>query len=184
MSDIILSTVDLDVFGGPVAVDVSVDFGVAGVRGSRIWAGSGDPDVYLLGQDFKLYDWYINTNTSEDYYSWMYQYVLEVGSPTWVPVLQLNPSQFSTIATTTFTAGSTTISIPIASLTTDAGTVAADYIIRYNISDGTNPVASSFTYSIVSTNIVIVITAAKYSASVWSDLTGSKDVHLFISYKN
>ena len=184
MADLVLQTVDLDVFGGPATVDVSVDFGVAGVRGSRIWAGNGDPDVYLAGQDIKLYDWYINTNTSEDYYSWMYQYVLEVGSPAWVPVLQLNPSQFSTIATTTFTAGSTTINVPIASLTTDAGTVAADYIVRYNISNGTDPVASSFTYSIVATDIVIVITAAKYSASAWSDLTGSKDVHLFISYKN
>jgi hypothetical protein len=184
MADIVLATVDIDVYGGPAEIEVSVDFGVAGVRGSRIWAGSGDPEVYLSGQDIKLYDWYINTNTSEALYSWMYQYVLEIGSPVWVPVLQLNPSQFSTIATTTFTAGSTTITIPVASLTTDAGTVAADYMIRYNISNGVEPVASSFTYSIISTDIVIVITAAKYASATWSDLAGSKDVHLFISYKN
>ena len=184
MADLVFQTVDLDVYGGPSSVEVSVDFGVAGVRGSRVWAGSGDPDIYLVGQDIKLYDWYINTNTSEALYSWMYQYVLEIGSPVWVPVLQLNPSQFSSIVSAAFTAGVATVVVPIANLTTNVGTVAADYIIRYGLTDGSNPVSSSFTYSIVGANIEIVITAIKYSGSVWSDLTGSKDVHLFISYKN
>ena len=181
MADVVLSTVDLDVFGGPTSLDVSVDFGQTGSRGSRIWSGPGDPDTLLVGQDVQLYDLFINTNTEEDYYSWLYQYVEEVGNPAWITVLKLDPSQYSTIASTTFTTGSATINVPIANLTTDAGTTVSDFIIRYNISN-TNPVATSFTASIVGTDLRIVISAVEFASSVWSALTGSKNVHLFISY--
>ena len=34
MADVVLSTVDLDVFGGPTSLDVSVDFGQTGSRGN------------------------------------------------------------------------------------------------------------------------------------------------------
>jgi hypothetical protein len=181
VADVVLSTVDLDVFGGPTSIDVSVDFGQTGTRGSRIWAGSGDPEVYLAAQDIKLFDLYINTNTEDNFYSWLYQYIIEVGNPAWVPILKLDPSQYSTIASTTFTAGSTTINIPISSITEDSGTVVADFIIRYNIANA-NPVATAFTSSIVGTDLRIVIKAAEFASTTWSDLAGSKDVHLFISY--
>lgn len=176
MAEIVLSTVDLDVFGGPTSLDVSVDFGAQGTRGSRFWAGANGPTVDLAGQDVELYDVYINTNTGV-----FSQYILQVGSPTWVALLDIDVPQYSLISATTFTAGAGTVTIPISSLTTDTGTVAADYVIRYNISNS-NPIATSFTYSIVSTNIVIAINAIEYSGGSWSNLSGSKNVHLFVSY--
>lgn len=181
MADVVLSTVDLDVFGSPAFIDVSVDFGQTGTRGSRVWAGAGDPDTYLVAQDVKLFDLYINTNTEDGFYSWIYQYVLEVGNPEWIPLLKLDPSQYSVIATTSFTTGSTTINIPINTITSDSGTVVTDFIIRYNIANA-SPVATSFTPSIVGTDLRLVITAAEFASTTWSNLTGSKDVHLFISY--
>jgi hypothetical protein len=182
MADVVLSTVDLDVYGGPSAIDVSVDFGETGARGSRIWAGNGDPVIYLAGQDIKLYDWYINTNTTETYYSWMYQYVLEVGSPTWVPVLQLNPSQFSTIASVSFTTGVGTTNIPISNLTTNVGTVVSDYIIRFSFSHPTVPLAGSVDPTISGTNLALSFLVVDANTGTLFD--GITDVHLFISYKN
>ena len=176
MAEIVLSTVDLDVFGGPTSLDVSVDFGATGQRGSRFWAGANGPTVDLVGQDVELFDVYLNTNTGV-----FSQYLLQVGSPTWVAILDIDVPQYSTISSPTFTAGSATVTIPIASLTTDTGTAASDFVIRYNIANS-NPVATSFSYSIVSTNIQIVISAIEYSGGSWSNLSGSKDVHLFISY--
>lgn len=182
----IIDTIDLTVFGGPTTLDVSVDFGQQGVRGNKIWAGNGDPSIYLAGQEIQLNDLYINTNTAETYYGWLYQYVLEVGSPVWTPILALNPSQYSAIATTTFTAGSATINIPVSNLTTSSTVTASKFIIRYNISNA-NQIATGFTYSITGTypsqNISIVIKAASWNGTTWSNLTGSQDVHLFISYK-
>lgn len=180
-----IDNIDLTIFGGPTELDVSVDFGEQGLRGSRTWTGNGNPEVYLVGQDIQLYDWYLNTNTTDPYYSWLYQYVLEVGSPTWTPVLKLNPSQYSVIASTTFTTGSATIAIPVKRLTTNSGVVASKFIIRHNVANA-NVVSSGFTYSITGTypdeNISIVVKAASWDGTTWSNLTGSQDVHLFISY--
>lgn len=180
-----IDNIDLTVYGGPAEIDLSVDFGTQGVRGSRSWVGSGDPATVLAGQDVALYDLYVNTNTSQTYYSWLYQYIETPGNPTWVPVLKLNPAQYSTIATTTFTTGSTTISIPVINLTAVNGVSINDFIIRYKIKN-TNPVSDAFTASITGTypnqNLAIVVNGVSYNGSTWSQLTGSQDVHLFISY--
>jgi hypothetical protein len=182
VADILLDTVDLTVFGGPTTVDVSVDFGADGVRGSKIWSGPGSPDVYLVGQSIQINDLYINTNTNDTGYGWLYQYLLQVGNPTWTKILQLNPSQYSTIATTSFSSGSTTIDVPLTALTAVGSPLLSNFVIRMSVHNA-NPVAVAFVPSIVGTNLQLVVTAAQYSSGSWSNLTGSKDVHLFISYK-
>jgi len=182
MADVVLSTINLDVFGGPSAVDVSVDFGQTGQRGTRTWVGSGDPSGVLANQPIQLFDLYINTNTIDPFYGWLYQYILEIGSPTWVRVLRLNPSQYSAQISAAFTTGSASVTIPISLLTSDAGTTADKYTIRYNIED-TSPIATSFTYTVDANNINITIRAASWNGTTWSNLNGvSRDVHFFISY--
>jgi hypothetical protein len=180
-----IDNIDLTVYGGPTAIDLSVDFGTQGNRGSRSWIGSGDPSITLAGQDIALYDWYINTNTSQTYYSWLYQYVTEAGNPVWTPVLKLNPAQYSTIATTTFTTGSTTITVPVKNLTAINGVILSNFVIRYKILNA-NPIADAFTVTLTGTypnqNLSIVLNGISYNGSTWSQLTGSQDVHLFISY--
>lgn len=187
MVDYVLSTVNLDVFGGPTSLDVSTDFGKTGDRGSRIWAGNGNPAQTLTTQDIALYDFYINTNTVDQYYSWLYQYVPEVGTPTWSRVLKLNPQQNSKISLVTFTAGEATLDIPLSSITADTAVTTAQFIIRHNFENNAgNPVASSFTYSIETVLSVkylrIVFNAAEFNGTTWSALTGSHKVHTFVSY--
>lgn len=182
MADVVLQTVDLDVFGGATSLDVSVDFGQSGERGSRIWVGSGNPVTFLAGEDVKLYDMYINTSTTDIYYGWLYQYILEIGVPTWTRVLQLNPSQYSSIEAVSFSGGTAVINIPINKLTSSTVTSVSKFIIRYNIAN-LNPVASGFTVAIVGTDIRITINATEYAAGIWTNLSGNKNVHLFISYK-
>ena len=182
MADVVLSTVDLDVFGGATTLDVSVDFGQSGERGSRIWVGSGNPTIFLENEDTKLYDLYINTATQDQYYGWLYQYVLEIGVPTWTRVLQLNPSQYSSIESVSFTGGAATIDIPVNKLTGTTVTNPSKFIIRYNIAN-LNPVSSGFSVAIVSSNIRITLSAVEYAGGSWTNLSGNKNVHLFISYK-
>lgn len=180
-----IDNIDLTVYGGPAAIDLSVDFGTQGVRGSRTWAGNGDPAITLAGQDIALYDWYVNTNTTSTYYSWLYQYLTETGNPVWTPVLKLNPSQWSTIYSATFTTGATTIAVPVSNLTSVNGVILSNFVIRYKINNST-PVADAFTVTLTGTypnqNLSIVINGVSYNGSTWSQLTGTKDVHLFISY--
>jgi len=180
MADVVLSTVNLDVFGGPTSLDVSVDFGQTGTRGGRIWGGTGSPETELAGQDILLYDWYLNTVSGL-----MFQYIPQAGSPNWTVAMDITLPQYSAIATSNFSAGSTigqaVITIPKTSITNDAVVTADDFVIRYNI-ENTNPIASNFTYVISGANIVITIEAIEYVTGSWTDLAGSKDVHLFISY--
>lgn len=196
MVDYVLNTVDLDVFGGPTSLDVSTDFGKTGDRGTRVWVGTGDPLDTLTTQNIALYDLYINTNTVDQYYSWLYQYVPEVGSPTWQRVLKLNPQQNSKISIVTFVDGKATLDIPISSITADTTVTAEKFIVRYNFENGTydpntgNPVSSSFNYGIetvvvgsTSTKYLrIKFKAIEYSGSAWIDLQGTQKVHTFVSY--
>lgn len=188
MIDYVLSTVDLDVFGGPTTLDISTDFGKTGDRGSRIWAGNGNPATTLTTQDIALYDLYINTNTVDQYYSWMYQYVPEVGNPTWKQILKLNPQQNSKISLVTFTAGSATLDIPLTNITADSTTDINRFIVRHNFENTAgNPVASSFTYEITALilgvrYLRITFKGAEFDGTDWTALVGSHKVHTFVSY--
>ena len=187
MADVVLSTVNLDVFGGPTSLEVSTDFGQPGDRGSRIWAGTGNPVGALAGEDVKLYDLFINTNTADQFYGWLYQLVPEVGNPQWVRVLKLNPSQYSVIQTTSFTDGAATFDIPLTNITSDTVVLNTQFTIRYSIESADEvPIASSFTYSLPTVGGIrylrINLKAAKFQSSAWSDLSGNQKIHLFVSY--
>lgn len=177
MADIVLTTVDLDVFAGPAAVDVSLDVGATGQRGSRIWASpNGTSD--LVGQDVKLYDMYLNTSTSE-----MFQYVQTLGAPTWVFLLSLDMNRFSAKVAVTFNAsGQGFISygpLPV-------GATVNDYVTFHNVrTDGTYIIASS-NGLLVSGGILYVLIKARYydsGANDWFNVTGVNDVDVDIIYK-
>jgi hypothetical protein len=187
--DVVLSSVDLDVFGGPVSLDVSTDFGKTGTRGSRIYVGAGDPDDNIPeSTEVLIDDLYINQNTTDPFYSWLYRFSPAPGGSVWLPLLQLNPSQYSKIQVQNFDEdGDTSFSIPIGLITSDTLTSQQKnrFIIRYSLeSVDLLPIASSFTYSIVpeGNNLSISINAAQLSGESWIPLSGAHSVHLFISY--
>jgi hypothetical protein len=198
MSDISvnLNPVSLDVYGGPASIDVSLDYGRQGERGSKIWVGNGGPVQTLSGQDIKVGDLFINTNTTDQFYSWLYVYTESVAGPAWETALRLNPSQYSVISSTSFNSeGVATILIPMTEITRDTAIFKEQFTVRYSIENtSSDPVASSFEYDIATipdaqdNDIVylrIIISAVKYSGSTWSSLVtenSNTKVHLFISY--
>jgi hypothetical protein len=94
MVDILLSSEDLSVFGGPAAIDVNVDIGAQGIRGSFIFTGNGKPtdaDVDLP-ETIQPYDLYINLKPSDIEYLFLYQYGSVNGMLTWSKVLRLIPN--------------------------------------------------------------------------------------------
>jgi hypothetical protein len=172
VADIVLSSVDLDVFSGPESIDLSLDFGATGERGSRILAGNDLPATELVGQDVKLYDMYIRTTTAE-----MYQYVLEVGSPAWVKITDLGLEQYNAKINTSFTSGTSVITYPA-----KAGATTSDYLINYSMEYGGYPVAVSHALTIISDVLYIVLYAVYYTGSSWSNATGTMIVNLGIKY--
>jgi len=176
MAEVVLSTVDLDVFGGPSTVNLSLDVGATGDRGSRIWAGPGGYETDLVGQDVKLYDVYINTTTG-----YMYQYVLQLGSPAWVflKVLVGAENEFNNRVATTYDSNGYSVILyaPIVS-----GATVADYVVNYNIRNSTEPIAASHDLAIISGTLYILIRASKLSGGTWSNLTGNYYTDLRVMY--
>jgi hypothetical protein len=189
MVDVLLNTDDVVVIGPPASIDLLVDIGPQGVRGSKFIVGSGEPNALtlnnvLLGTTLILGDMYINTAPGENY-GYMYQYISQPGGNTWVQVLKINPAIYSTIDTVTFTSGAGSTTIPISSIVTVSGSplTASNFNVQFQI-EGANPIAASMEIPALvgaGSNLVINFDAVQYSGGSWSALTGSKKVHIFIS---
>lgn len=92
--EILLSSEELAVFGGPSSIDLDVDFGPAGARGSLILRGNGKPtDLNVdLPNDIQPFDLYINENPDDFEYLFLYQYGYVNGILTWSKVIRLIPN--------------------------------------------------------------------------------------------
>lgn len=189
MVDVLLNTENVVVLGPPDSVDVLVDIGPQGTRGSKIIVGSGEPNAQtssgvLLGTTLILNDIYIDTAPGADY-GYMYQYISAPGGNTWTKILSVKPAIYSTIESISFTSGTASITIPISNIVTVTGSplTASNFNIQYQI-ENANPIASSIEVPALTgagTNLVINFDAIQYSGGSWSNLSGSKTVHLFIS---
>ena len=189
MVDVLLNTDDVVVIGPPESIDLLIDIGPQGVRGSKFIVGSGEPNALttsgvLFGNTLILNDMYINTAPGEDY-GYMYQYISQAGTNTWVEALQVSPAIYSSVETIAFTSGAGAITIPISNIVTVSGSplTASNFNVQFQI-EGANPIASSMEIPALvgaGTNLVINFDAVQYSSGSWSVLTGSKTVHLFIS---
>ncbi len=189
MVDVLLNTDDVVVIGPPESIDLLVDIGPQGVRGSKFIVGSGEPNTLtsnntILGTSLVLNDMYINTSPGANY-GYMYQYISQPGGNTWVQVLKINPAIYSAIETVSFTSGSGSITIPISNIVTVTGSplTASNFSIQFQI-EGSNPIAASMEIPALAgngSNLVINFDAIQYSGGSWSTLSGDKKVHIFIS---
>jgi hypothetical protein len=94
MAEVIVSSDSLAIFGGPSVVDLNIDYGPPGQRGSLIFTGEGQPtsnDITFSTQPQPL-DLYINLLTSDFEYLFLYQYGYSNGILTWSKVLRLIPN--------------------------------------------------------------------------------------------
>lgn len=183
-----VNTDDLAIIAPPDIIEVAVDIGPTGQRGSKVFVGSGEPNGItsngtIFGQTIYLNDLYINVSPGTDY-SYMYQYVSVPGTQQWETILKINPALHSRLDTTIdFTSGTATITIPISSIVTVTGSplVASNFNIQHNIQHS-NVVSSSISNVQVSgSNLVITLKAMEYSGS-WQTLTATDvKIHLFIS---
>jgi hypothetical protein len=188
MPDVLLSNDDITVLGPPSIIELLVDIGPSGTRGSQVFVGVGDPNSIVIGQTPLLNDLYINTSPGGEL-GYMYQYVSEPGGDTWIKVLDLNPSIYSITYEAIFSAGTTSITIPIADIVEVTGSplTADNFNVQHSITHS-NPIASSISIPALTgdgSNLVVDITAVEYSSesgpAEWLELDGYLTVHLVVS---
>jgi hypothetical protein len=193
MPDVLLSNDDVTVLGPPNTVEVLVDIGPTGTRGSKVFVGSGNPNNLtssgsIFGQAIILNDLYINISPGTNY-GYMYQYLSEPGGNTWVEILALNPTIYNKLHTTTYVDGEASITIPISDIVTVTGSplTANNFVVQYSISH-THAVASTVTVPALvgdGSNLVLNFKGVEYhpesGPTEWIDLDEEVITHLLIS---
>lgn len=184
--DVVLSTEDLTILGGPQAVTVEVDYGATGDRGSQIFVNTGKP-TSSLAPDSKVYDLYINILPSDDEYQYVYQLQNVLGTNTWVKLFKLVNNFFKKNYTTpNFIDGTWVKGVPLAEIVSpdQVGSITSSQLsIQYNVLNQ-KPISSALTLGEVDPDnqtVPITIKALEFDGTNWVNLDGQKTVHLFIT---
>ena len=190
MVDTTISSANLNILGGPSTIDISVDYGQRGDRGSLILYGQGKPYLVTLPESPTLYDMYINLLPSDDEYQWVYQYINNTTGMEWKSLFKLQPNTYSNNETLTFVDGAVEIWIPIVSVTgldnPLSTLVASNFDVQYSIVSQ-SPLASSISIGDVDTSptevlsLPVTIYASELVDDTWSAVSGEKTVHLFVT---
>lgn len=190
MAEVLLSSDDLTVLGGPAEVSVDVDFGPQGDRGSIILYGLGKPNDVTLPEIPQIYDTYINLGVSDDEYLFMYQFIAGPGGvPEWTRLTRLIPDGYSENVSRTFSSsGEVSINIPLSAIINYqmvGSYTAEDFNIQCTVLN-INPVALSITVGeLVSVSgiqsLPITVKAIEFVDAEWQALVGLKTVHLSIT---
>lgn len=182
--NILLANDDLTVIGPPATVEVLVDIGPAGTRGSQFFVGSGNPNLINIGQTPLINDLFLNVSPGNEL-GYIYQYRSQPGGNTWVRVLDIFPSMYSINYEVPFVSGVGSATIPVSDIvqTTGSPLSAENFSVQYSIAH-TNPVASSMAIPALvglGDNLVVNFEAIEYSGGTWSDLDEEVTVHMLIT---
>ena len=190
MPDVLLDNDDITVLGPPEVVELLVDVGATGTRGSQVFVGIGNPNTEGVGQTPLLNDLYINISPGANY-GYLYQYVSVPGANTWIEVLKLNPTIYSVKHTTTYVNGiAEPIVIPISDITSETSLTASNFSVQFSIVND-NPIAASMSIPALvgnNQNLVINFKAVEHRTDVesgpygdWAVLEGEVTTHLLIT---
>lgn len=188
MVDVVLSTDELTVLGGPDQIEVQLDFGPDGKRGSLIFVGNGDPDLVDIGQTPNIFDMYINLLTTDPNYLMVYQYVEVLGTVQWQPLTKLIPNTYTKNESINFDVDNS-CRIPIANIVDPSyvgNTEASNFSVQATFSTSAGfPIVSSIKTEVVTEsdiqNLKITFYAKEFNGTNWIDITGSRMANLHIS---
>jgi len=189
--DVLLNTDDLLVLGPPNNIDLSVSVGQQGVRGAKFFAGPGNPNDASISQD--LFgetvspvegDIFINYSSGSQY-GWLYIYNPKgTGIDDWDEVLILQPPIYVKQMEAVFSAGVSSVSIPLTSIlpvgVSESNT--DNYIVNVTPNNASPISISISSKSIVSGALKIDFSGAKCDTSTysWSALNETVDLNISV----
>lgn len=192
MTEVLVSSDNVTVLGGPTALEVNVDFGPRGQRGSLFFVGFGNPNDLtdpdnIAGIEVLEKDVFINNSRSSDEFSFLYQYT----NGQWEIIANILPIIYAENASRTFVNGECEILLNVnnvININTTQNITASNFNVQYNILN-TEIVASSMTVGELTTNgsdtvLPITLKAAKFDGFNWYSLDsvdGAKIIHLVVT---
>jgi hypothetical protein len=115
MAEVIVSTPELTVLGGPASVQVDTNVGSPGNRGVFVFFGLENPNSpsAVFTEIPIVFDLYILVDSSSDDYLAVFQYVIQDGIPQWIEQIKLTPNFYGTNRVVTFVEGVAELDINI-----------------------------------------------------------------------
>jgi hypothetical protein len=187
------SSDDITVLGGPSTVNIDLDFGPTGQRGSKFFVGNGNPNSTPspIGSSTPvfIFDMYLNLNSATSEYRSLYQYQSVSGTNTWVKLINLIPNIYSLNISLNFVDGVASTTIPVISLVDSdqvSSITASKFNVQYSILNSGKPTMNDLVVSdivVADGTRVLPLSFSSYELNNGSieSLTGQKMVHLFIS---
>jgi hypothetical protein len=187
------SSDDITVLGGPSTINIDLDFGPTGQRGSKFFVGNGNPNStpspISTSIPLFVFDMYLNLNSATSEYRSLYQYQNVSGTNTWVKLINLIPNIYSLNISLNFVNGIASTTLPVISLV-DSDQVSSITSSRFNIQHSlVNNGKPNMTDVTVSEIVVadgtrvlpLSFSAYQLNNGIIESVTGQKMVHIFIS---
>lgn len=103
--NVIIAQDVVTVTGGATTLTVDANFGRKGDNGSVILYGHGKPqNIEEFPRDPQLLDWYINIDSTDDEYLYIYQYIYTNNVGNWTRVFKITPNSYQVNKVVTFNA--------------------------------------------------------------------------------
>lgn len=116
MVDVYLANKDLTVLGGPAKIDLDLNIGGPGRRGSLFFSGFENPNT-LSQDEFPerpvVFDLYILSDPSSQDYLKVFQYLSQDGQLVWANIFSLNKSVYSLNKVASFSEGLASLEIDL-----------------------------------------------------------------------
>ena len=115
MAEVVVSSDDLTVLGGPAEIQLDLNIGAQGTRGTFIMYGllnPSDPNAQFIATPI-VFDLYVLTDPSSNDYLQVYQYVNQDGVLQWVKTFKLSQNFYATNRVVTFIDGAAEVFINI-----------------------------------------------------------------------
>ena len=115
MAEVVVSTPELTVLGGPASVEVDTNVGAAGNRGVFVFFGLENPNSpsATFTETPIVFDLYILVDSASPDYLAVYQYVIQDGIAQWISQIKLTPNFYGTNRVITFVNGVAELDINI-----------------------------------------------------------------------
>jgi hypothetical protein len=120
MAEVLVSSDNLSVLGGPSSITLNLDTGAPGQRGTFILYGFPNPNSSEAQETFisepQVFDFYVVVDPGSEDYLQLYQYVNQDGELIWIPAVKLSINIYSTTRPMTFINGVSEIEINVSDL--------------------------------------------------------------------
>jgi hypothetical protein len=193
MTEVFVSTDDIKVIGGTSNVNVSLDFGPQGDRGSVFLVGLGNPNDFPPSLPLQALDVYLNVKSTDSDYLMLYQFQDQNGVTQWIETSKLITDKHSVIRNVLFSNGVANDSVDFRVInivpTSLLGSLTeSSFNIQATFSNPTKPIAHSIVVKPITLQagtgdviLPISINAAEFSGSEWSPINGTHIVHFLIT---